>query len=209
MRASSAVTFLEPAAVDMRSWRAARAKPMCCATRANTSMLCTRSIRQPWIVSREETIHFAQRGFSARGAAATLFAMEAHMESEGGSAKVQAMLWGASPRDWAEGEERRTAQLVADVLGALRIQKGTRLLDAGCGAGRPATEAAKHGAVVTGLDASPAMVEYARPRLPEGRFDAGDIEALPYRDSEFDAAMAITPVFYSPDVAHGMAGLPP
>jgi len=129
------------------------------------------------------------------------------MSAEGGSAKVQAVLWGASPSDWAQGEEPRVAQLVADVIGALKIERGLRLFDAGCGAGGPAVAAAERGAVVTGLDASPAMVEHARRRLPQARFDAGDIEALPYRDGEFDAVMAINSVFYCADVAHAMREL--
>jgi len=35
----------------------------------------------------------------------------------------------------------------------------------------------------------------------------GDIEALPFRDGEFDAVMAINSVFYCADVGHGMAEL--
>jgi SAM-dependent methyltransferase len=129
------------------------------------------------------------------------------MGGEAGSAKVQGELWGVNPRDWSEGEEPRVAQLIADVLGGLRVEKGLRLLDAGCGAGGPAVKAAERGAVVTGLDASPAMVEYARGRLPQARFDAGDIEALPYRDGEFDAVMAINSVFYCANMANAMREL--
>jgi SAM-dependent methyltransferase len=129
------------------------------------------------------------------------------MSFEGGSARVQAVLWGTSPVRWAEGEEPRVAQLVADVLGALRVEKGLRLFDAGCGAGGPAVAAVNRGAVVTGLDACPALVAHAQERLPEARFQAGEIEALPYRDGEFDAVMAINSVFYCADVAHGMSEL--
>src|SRR5690606_22950560 len=43
--------------------------------------------------------------------------------------------------------------------------RGRRVLDAGCGSGPLAAELLRRGAVVTGLDASPAMVELARRRL--------------------------------------------
>ncbi|RZU02872.1 magnesium protoporphyrin IX methyltransferase [Rivibacter subsaxonicus] len=43
---------------------------------------------------------------------------------------------------------------------------GTRLLDAGCGTGALAVEAARRGAAVVAIDLSPTLVELARERLP-------------------------------------------
>ena len=58
--------------------------------------------------------------------------------------------------------------------------RGMRLLDAGCGTGALAVEAAERGAEVLGIDLSPTLVEVARTRLPaalEDRiaFVAGDM----------------------------------
>ena len=65
---------------------------------------------------------------------------------------------------------------------------GRRILDAGCGSGPLFAALREKGAVVTGFDASPAMVELARRRLG----DAADLRVadldgpLPYDDGSFD-----------------------
>ena len=60
------------------------------------------------------------------------------------------------------------------------IGHGTELLDAGCGAGLAAQLAAERGAVVSGLDATSALLAIAAERVPNGEFAAGDLESLPY-----------------------------
>jgi magnesium-protoporphyrin O-methyltransferase len=64
-----------------------------------------------------------------------------------------------------------------------RDLRGRRVLDAGCGTGALAVEAARRGAAVTAVDLSPRLVELARERLPsdvgEGsvEFRVGDMLA--------------------------------
>jgi magnesium-protoporphyrin O-methyltransferase len=59
--------------------------------------------------------------------------------------------------------------------------RGRRILDAGCGTGAFAVEAARRGAIVTAIDLSPTLVQLARERLParlgegEIRFQVGDM----------------------------------
>jgi magnesium-protoporphyrin O-methyltransferase len=59
--------------------------------------------------------------------------------------------------------------------------RGRRLLDAGCGTGLLAVEAARRGAQVVAIDLSPTLVELARQRLPQDidpasiRFEVGDM----------------------------------
>jgi magnesium-protoporphyrin O-methyltransferase len=52
--------------------------------------------------------------------------------------------------------------------------RGRRILDAGCGTGAFAVEAAKRGAIVTAIDLSPTLVHLARERLPS-RLGLGEI----------------------------------
>jgi magnesium-protoporphyrin O-methyltransferase len=52
--------------------------------------------------------------------------------------------------------------------------RGRRILDAGCGTGAFAVEAAKRGAIVTAIDLSPTLVQLARERLPT-RLGQGEI----------------------------------
>jgi magnesium-protoporphyrin O-methyltransferase len=78
--------------------------------------------------------------------------------------------------------------------------RGRRLLDAGCGTGALAFEAARRGAHVVAIDLSPTLVELARERLPaeigEGRieFRVGDMSQVDA--SDFDHAVAMDSVIH-------------
>jgi SAM-dependent methyltransferase len=69
--------------------------------------------------------------------------------------------------------------------------RGARVLDAGCGTGRLAAELADSGlARVWGVDSSPEMLAVARAKTRRAGFKDGRLEALPFRDGWFDAAVA-------------------
>jgi len=124
-----------------------------------------------------------------------------------GSAAVQGQLWGAEARDWAELQEQNTLPLYGAALAAGRVRRGTRLLDAGCGAGLVALLAALRGAEVAAVDAAPALLAIARERLPEADVREADLEALPYADAAFDAVLAVQSVFFAADMAAAMGEL--
>ncbi len=73
------------------------------------------------------------------------------------------------------------AQMRATLLAWLpRDMTGLRLLDAGCGTGALAVEAARRGAEVVGIDLSPGLIAIARERAPAAlahrlHFEAGDM----------------------------------
>ena len=104
--------------------------------------------------------------------------------AHGGSREMQAKLWGARAEDWAS-IDHNTA-LYESALDSLRIRPGDRLLDVGCGTGEFCRRAHGRGASVVGFDATPQFLEIAKRRCPECTFDEGDMEALPYRNAEFD-----------------------
>ena len=118
-----------------------------------------------------------------------------------GSATVQGQLWGARAQDWAACTEQVSLPLFGAALDAARVTSGTRLLDAGCGAGLLALLASLRGAQVSALDASAALVDVARKRMPTADIRVGDLEALPFADSSFDAVTAVNSVFYAADMA--------
>ncbi|HSC92775.1 MAG TPA: bifunctional demethylmenaquinone methyltransferase/2-methoxy-6-polyprenyl-1,4-benzoquinol methylase UbiE [Gaiellaceae bacterium] len=68
------------------------------------------------------------------------------------------------------------------------VRPGDRVLDAACGTGDLAIEAARAGGRVTGLDFSEAMLERARRKAPQLEWVRGDLLALPFADGSFDAA---------------------
>lgn len=74
------------------------------------------------------------------------------------------------------------------------VTAGQRVLDVACGTGVVAVTAALRGAVVDGLDLSPALLEEARRNaaLVDGAmtFREGDVEALPHADASFDVVLS-------------------
>lgn len=84
----------------------------------------------------------------------------------------------------------------------LDLQKGTTFLDVACGSGNLAIPAARAGAVVTGMDIAPAMVEQARENAKreslQATFDEGDAEALKYADNSFDVVATMFGAMFAP-----------
>ena len=124
-----------------------------------------------------------------------------------GSATVQGQLWGARAQDWAAYVEQVGLPLFGAALDAARVTSGTRLLDAGCGAGLLSLLASLRGAQVTALDASPGLLAIARQRLPAADVREGDLEALPFADASFDAVTAVNSLFYADDMGAAMREL--
>lgn len=120
----------------------------------------------------------------------------------------QGEVWSADPEGWARSAESRLVALYEAVLERLAPLPGTRLLDAGCGAGLFASLAVERGAEVHGLDVAPALVEYARRRVPgAAEFVVGDIGALPFADGEFDAVIALNSLLYASNPRQALAEL--
>ncbi|MCL6440978.1 MAG: class I SAM-dependent methyltransferase [Thermoleophilum sp.] len=124
-----------------------------------------------------------------------------------GSAKLQGRLWSARAEDWATYVEQVGLPLFGAALDSARVTKGTRLLDAGCGAGLLGLLATLRGAHVAALDAAPGLLAIARERLPAADVREGDLEELPFADASFDAVVAVNSVFFAADMAAAMREL--
>ena len=124
-----------------------------------------------------------------------------------GSATVQGQLWGTGPHDWAEVIEPMMRPVHLATLTALAPLSGLSLLDAGCGAGLALQLAAEQGARVSGLDASAALLDVARGRMPDADLRVGDIEELPYDDATFDVVTAYNSIQYAFDPKTAVAEL--
>jgi SAM-dependent methyltransferase len=104
----------------------------------------------------------------------------------------------ATAARWAAGAERlhrAWEPLAAEVCDAAGVGDGMSVLDAACGDGNVALEAARRGAVVSAYDLSPAQLERGRERALAERLDAkwveADLEALPGFDESFDAVLSV------------------
>ena len=124
-----------------------------------------------------------------------------------GSARVQADLWGERARDWADVMEGWSAwglPVYRHVLQRVTVADGSRVLDVGCGAGRFCRVAADRGARVAGLDATPAFVEIARERVPDGDFRVGEMEELPWAGDAFDLVTGFNSFFIAADMVNAL-----
>jgi ubiquinone/menaquinone biosynthesis C-methylase UbiE len=71
------------------------------------------------------------------------------------------------------------------------LPPGARVIDVGCGTGRPVAEVlVGAGHQVTGYDVSPTMVEIARRQVPGARFEVGDLRTLTQPTAGWDAVVA-------------------
>src|SRR5215813_10673894 len=84
----------------------------------------------------------------------------------------------------------------------LQLQPGIKFLDVACGNGNMAIPAARAGAIVTGMDLAPDMVQQARERAQqeavEAKFAEGDVEALLYDDQTFDVVATMFGAMFAP-----------
>jgi SAM-dependent methyltransferase len=97
-------------------------------------------------------------------------------------------------------------QLLFELLGSVADKT---LLDVGCGDGALASELARRGAIVTGLDVDPAMIAAARRRTEieatQLRLIEGQAERLPFDDATFDCVLAVTVLCFIRDAGRAIA----
>jgi SAM-dependent methyltransferase len=114
------------------------------------------------------------------------------------SAERWGPLWGARPADWALSEDQQTPTY-EEALRRVDLQPGALVLDVGCGVGAFLRLVAERGARPFGLDASEALLDLARERVPEAELRVGDMEALPYEDDTFDLVTGFNAFFFAND----------
>jgi magnesium-protoporphyrin O-methyltransferase len=90
--------------------------------------------------------------------------------------------------------------------------RGKRILDAGCGTGALAVEAARRGAEVVGIDLSPTLVDLARSRLPADvahRIDLRSGDMLDASLGSFDHVVAMDSIIHyqTDDAVNALAQL--
>ena len=116
-----------------------------------------------------------------------------------GSAERWGPLWGARPADWALSEDQQVPNY-EDALARAGFQSGQSVLDVGCGVGAFLLLVAERGGHPYGIDASGALLDVARSRLPDADLRHGDMEALPYADDTFDLVTGFTSFFFANDI---------
>lgn len=104
------------------------------------------------------------------------------------------------------GRDRMRALMLAQMPEDLR---GCRILDAGCGTGAASVEMAARGAEVVAIDISPALVDIAQKRMPQGlsgHIDWRSGDMFDAKLGRFDHVIAMDSMIYygSDDVARSL-----
>lgn len=78
-----------------------------------------------------------------------------------------------------------------DIVGEARLidamaERGSKILDAGCGQGRLCAYLVSAGHDVVGTDLDPVLIDIARTNVPEARFYLGDLCVDPVPEADFD-----------------------
>jgi magnesium-protoporphyrin O-methyltransferase len=133
--------------------------------------------------------------------------------------RTAAEAWSRLTSDAPVGRIRQTVRAGRDEMRSTLLRwlpedlSGRRLLDAGCGTGTLAVEAARRGAEVVAVDLSPTLIELARERSPRD-LGSGRIEFLvgdmwDPDHGEFDHVVAMDSLIHydAPDAVRMLAGL--
>lgn len=88
-----------------------------------------------------------------------------------------------------------TTPVAAHLVEFANIRAGEKVLDVACGTGVVAITAGGRGAIVTGLDLTPELLEHAKENgktaeLEDIEWTEGDAERLPYPDESFDVVLS-------------------
>jgi ubiquinone/menaquinone biosynthesis C-methylase UbiE len=78
------------------------------------------------------------------------------------------------------------------------LPEGAAVLELGCGAGRPTTQALVARFALTGVDLSAHSVELARANVPNATFLQADMTALEFEPACFDAVVAFFSIIHVP-----------
>lgn len=117
---------------------------------------------------------------------------------------------------WATGDYPAVATdviggLGAELVAAVRVDPGDRVLDVAAGSGNAAIPAALAGADVVASDLTPELLQAGRALAAERgaqlAWEVGDAESLPYTDASFDVVMSCVGVMFAPHHAASAAEL--
>src|SRR5919201_7169565 len=116
-----------------------------------------------------------------------------------GSAARWGPLWGARPEDWALSENQQVPAY-EEALRHVDLERGDSVLDVGCGVGTFLQLVADRGGEPHGIDASEALIVFARERVPAADLRVGDMEDLPYADASCDLVTGFPPFLSANDM---------
>jgi len=104
-------------------------------------------------------------------------------------AEVERATWNRSAASYLDNAARLTSHAVDLLLEKACLTPTSRALEVGCGPGHIAKLMADTGAMVTGVDLAPGMVEVASELYPCIEFKEANAENLPFDDDTFNVVL--------------------
>jgi len=100
-----------------------------------------------------------------------------------------------------------SARLIETCLRLIRIERGARVADLGCGSGVFTNLLHQASYDCVGLDISPKLIAIGQAKYPDIEFVEGDVERLPFPDASLDGVLLSGLVHHLPDPSRCAAEL--
>lgn len=92
-----------------------------------------------------------------------------------------------------------SARIIDACIGLLKLRRGERVADLGCGSGVFSDLLQRAGFKCVGLDISPKLIALGRSKYPDVEFIEGDVERLPFPDRSLDGVVLSGLIHHFPD----------
>lgn len=105
----------------------------------------------------------------------------------------------AAAQDYDAFMPASNQRLIDAFIRLTALPRGARVVDLGCGSGVFSVLLHQVGYRMTGVDLSPALIERARVKNADIRFEVADVERLPFASESFDGVLLSSIVHHLPD----------
>lgn len=119
----------------------------------------------------------------------------------------QGELWGTAPTDWALYLEVTFIPLYKKLISKTYLSPDDNVLDIGCGSGLFIRMAGAKGAMTTGIDVAPELLEIARQRNETATLLNQEMEHLTFDEKSFTLVTGFNSLQYADDILMVLKGI--
>lgn len=112
-------------------------------------------------------------------------------------ATIQGSFWAKVAKDRVSSHSTWAMPVYEAMLAGLKLEPGSRIVDAGCGSGDGCLIFEKAGMQACGFDPASTMISITKERLPNGEFVVAGMESIPWNDDSFDGITSVNSFHFS------------